>query len=205
MGKFKAIIFDGGGVIFTYSFDRVFNHWARMSGNDTHKIKSRWGFDEIFQKFERGEINPTKFRQHVMHKLNLKISDEQFDEGWNSIYLEIVPGIEQLLQELGRKYRLVILTNSNAIHARKWKIMYAPLLSYFRKVFSSHEIHTRKPEPKAYSTVLNYLQLNPEDVIFLDDNPEYVQAASKMNITSIHVTSFTQMVKELNKLGVYTN
>ena len=80
--------------------------------------------------------------------------------------------------------------------------MYAPILSYFKKVFSSHEIHTRKPEQKAYDTVLNYLRLNPDEVIFLDDNSEYVQAASKMNFTSIHITSFWQMIEELNKLGV---
>jgi putative hydrolase of the HAD superfamily len=80
--------------------------------------------------------------------------------------------------------------------------MYASILKYFEKVFSSHEIHARKPEQEAYKTVLNYLQLNPDKVIFLDDNTEYVQAASEMNIASIHVTSFKQMVEDLSKLGV---
>jgi HAD superfamily hydrolase (TIGR01509 family) len=80
--------------------------------------------------------------------------------------------------------------------------MCAPLICHFEKVFSSHEIHARKPEYEAYEIVLKYLGLEPEDVIFLDDNPEYVRAASRMNITGIHVTSFEQMVEELKKLGV---
>mgnify|MGYP001056638191 CR=1 FL=1 len=202
MSRHKAIIFDCGGVVFTCSFDNALNYWAMVSGKDTNEIKSKFDFDETFKKFERGEISSTAFRKHALSKLRLKISNEKFDKGWNSIYLDLVPGIKQLLQELKQKYRLVALTNTNEIHAKKWRIMYASILNYFEKVFSSHEIHARKPEQKAYNTVLNYLRLEPNEVIFLDDNPECVQAASKMNITSIHVTSFRQMFEELNKLGV---
>lgn len=204
MIKYQAIIFDGGGVIFTYSFDNTFNYWAWVSGKNINEIKNKFTFDKTFQKLERGEINCVTFRKHVLNKLNLKINMKQFDEGWNSIYLEIVPGIKDLLQQLRLKYRLVVLTNTNEIHAKQWKIKYAPLFSYFERVFSSYEIHARKPEKEAYNTVLNYLQLHPENVIFLDDNPDYVQAASKMKITGIYVTSFSQMVEELNRLGIQT-
>jgi len=202
MSRYKAIVFDCGGVIFTCSFNNAFNYWAMVSGKDINEIKNRFDFDEIFKKLERGEINSTAFRKHALSKIGLRISDEKFDNGWNSIYLDLVPGIKQLLQELKQKHRLVALTNTNEIHEKKWRIMYASLLNYFEKVFSSHEIHARKPERKAYNTVLNYLRLEPNEVVFLDDNPEYVQAASEMNIASIHVTSFRQMIEELNKLGV---
>jgi putative hydrolase of the HAD superfamily len=202
MNEYQAIIFDCGGVIFTCSFDNAFDYWAMVSGKDINEISNKFNFDEIFQKFERGEIDSTVFRKHVLSRLGLRINDENFDKGWNSIYLDLVPGIKQLLQELKQKYRLVALTNTNEIHARKWRNMYASILKYFEKVFSSHEIHARKPEQKAYKTVLNYLQLNPDKVIFLDDNTEYVQAASEMNIASIYVTSFKQMVEDLSKLGV---
>jgi putative hydrolase of the HAD superfamily len=202
MNEYQAIIFDCGGVIFTCSFDNAFDYWAMVSGKDINEISNKFNFDEIFQEFERGEIDSTVFRKHVLSRLGLRINDENFDKGWNSIYLDLVPGIKQLLQELKQKYRLVALTNTNEIHARKWRNMYASILKYFEKVFSSHEIHARKPEQEAYKTVLNYLQLNPDKVIFLDDNTEYVQAASEMNIASIHVTSFKQMVEDLSKLGV---
>jgi putative hydrolase of the HAD superfamily len=173
MSKYKAIVFDCGGVIFTCLFDKALNYWAMVSGKNISEIKNKFDFDEIFQKLERGEINSTAFRKHALSKLGLKISDEKFDKGWNSIYLDLVPGIKQLLQELKQKHRLVALTNTNEIHAKKWRIMYASILDCFERVFS-----------------LNYLRLNPDEVIFLDDNTENVQAASEMNIASIHVTSF---------------
>ena len=137
-----------------------------------------------------------------MNKLGFKISDAEFDNGWNSMYMGLVPGIGQLLQELRSTYRLVILTNTNAIHTEKWPILCSPVLGYFEKVFSSHEIGACKPEEKAFETVLNYLGLDPHSTIFLDDNPAFVRAAAEMNIESICVTSFKQMVDEMNRLGI---
>ena len=202
MKQYRAIIFDCGGVLFDFSPDKVFDYWAQVSGTDANVLSHRFVFGEIYHQFERGELDASAFRKQILNMLEIDITDEDFDEGWNCLYGDIIPGIEQVLQHLKRQYRLVALTNTNEIHARKWRTMCASLVCLFEKVFSSHEIHARKPEPKVYETVLKYLGLQPEHVIFLDDNPEYVRAASRMNITSIQVTSLVQMIGELTALGV---
>lgn len=202
MKKYDAMIFDWGGVIFHFSSDKIFKHWAMVSGRDANELKKKFDFGEIYHKFEKGEISSSLFRKNIMNKLEFKISDEEFDNGWNSMYRELVPGIAYLLQELKSTYRLVALTNTNEIHAQTWPILYSSVLGYFEKIFSSHEIGARKPEKKAYETVLNYLGLDPHRIIFFDDNPEFVRAAAEMNIESICVTSFRQMVVEMNRRGI---
>lgn len=202
MRKYHALIFDCGGVIFRFSSDNIFKHWAMVSGKDANEMKEKFDFGEVYHKFEKGEIASSLFRKKTMNKLEFKISDTEFDNGWNSMYMGLVPGISQLLQELSSTYRLVALTNTNEIHAKKWPILYSSVLGYFEKVFSSHKIGARKPEKKAYETVLNYLGLSANRTIFFDDNPAFVRAAAEMNITSIHVTSFNQMIDEMKKLGV---
>lgn len=199
---YQAIIFDCGGVLFDFSPEKVFNHWALASGKDAHSLEHEFEFGNTYHEFERGEISASTFRDRIMDMLGIDLSDEEFDNGWNSLYGDLMPGIDALLQDLQRDYRLVALTNTNEIHARKWRIICAPLLKYFEKVFSSHEIHARKPEPKAYEIVLEYLGLDPDSVIFMDDNPEYVRAAEAMEIESIHVTSFEQMIRDLRNLGL---
>ncbi len=202
MKQYRAIIFDCGGVIFHFSPHRVFDHWAMASGQDANSLEQKFEFGKTFKEFERGEIDAFAFRNRVTEMLEIDLSDEDFDNGWNSLYGGLVPGIEELLQDLKTHYRLVALTNTNEIHAKKWRIICAPLLHFFEKVFSSHEIHARKPERRAYKIVLEYLDLGPDEVIFLDDNPEFVSAAAAMNIESIHVKSFKQMVEDLRKLDV---
>jgi epoxide hydrolase-like predicted phosphatase len=201
---YRALIFDCGGVIFHFSPHRVFDYWAKASGQDASSLEQKFGFGKTYEEFERGEIDAAVFRDRIMEMLDLKLCDEDFDNGWNSLYGGLVPGIEQLLQDLQKNYRLVALTNTNEIHARKWLIMCRPILNYFERVFSSHEIHARKPERKAYKIVLEYLGFDPDEVIFLDDNPKYVRTAAAMQIKSIQVASFAQMVRDLRDLGVKT-
>lgn len=204
MKRYRAIIFDCGGVIFDFFPEKVFDYWAAASGKDANTLERSFEFGKTYSEFERGEIDASVFRNSICAMLDLKLSNEDFDNGWNSLHGDLVPGIEQLLQDLKKHYRLVALTNTNEIHAKKWRIICAPLLQYFEKVFSSYEIHARKPERKAYETVLEYLDLSPDEVIYIDDNPEYVRAAAAMNIKSIRVTSFGQMVTDLKKLGFKT-
>ncbi|MEO8151028.1 MAG: HAD family phosphatase [Bacteroidia bacterium] len=202
MKKYETIIFDLGKVVFDLSFDRTFQFWATASGNHFDDIKSKFHFDEFFDKFERSEISPEQFRTEISQRLSLKLIDEDFDKGWCDLYLDTYNGIDKLLTNLKRNHKLVALTNTNIIHDRVWKVKYADTLRHFEKIFCSHEIKTIKPEKKAYQIVLDYLQLKPQQAIFLDDNIDNIKAAAELGISTIWVTSQLQMIDQLRKNGL---
>ena len=202
MNNYKAIIFDLGNVIVNISFDNVFEYWTKISNRNSDDFKNNFQFNGMFRKFERGEIKPTEYRNYISKKLGFKFSKAEFDNGWNTIYLNLVPDIENLLKLLKQDFRLVILTNTNEIHSKIWKIKYRRILNYFEKIFLSNEIKARKPERKVYEIVLDYLKLSPLNVIFLDDNIGYVEGALNLGIKSILVSSPYQMINELEKLGI---
>lgn len=200
MAKITAIIFDLGKVVFNLSFDLVFKSWATSSGKQFSEIKNKFQFDELFDKFETGEISPEKYRSLISQRLNLQLTDEEFDKGWCDLYLDPYNEIEQLLIDLKHKYRLVALTNTNIIHNKVWRLKYAGILKHFEKIFSSHEIGKRKPDEKVYRMVLDFLQCSPEETLFIDDNADNITGANILGIKTILVTSQEQMRKELQKL-----
>ena len=112
------------------------------------------------------------------------------------------PGIKELLIKLRSNFRLVALTNTNVIHSKIWKTKFADTLKNFEKVFSSHEIRTRKPEATSYQTVLDYLSLKPQQTLFLDDNEEYINAAKKLGINTILVSSYNEMMQRLKEFEI---
>ena len=205
MHNYKAIIFDLGKVVFDLSFDNIFQSWANASGKDFSEIKNRFLFDEVIEQFEKAEITATEFRREISYRLGMKITDKEFDKGWCSLYLDCYKGVDSLLSNLKRNFQLVALTNTNLIHSKVSEIKYAETFKKFEKIFSSHEIKERKPDPKAYQTVLDYLQLEPQQTIFLDDNMENIKAAEQLGIKSILVTSFEQLPDDLQKLGLKFN
>lgn len=55
----------------------------------------------------------------------------------------------------------------------------------------------RKPELHSYQIVLDYLHLQPQQTIFLDDNIDNIKAAAELGIETIWVNSKEQMTQEL--------
>lgn len=202
MSIYKAIIFDLGKVVFDLSFDRIFKSWANASNIQVNKVKDKVSFDSIFDKFEKDEITPKEFRTEISKRLNLTLTDQEFDAGWCDLYLDTYHGIDDLLAELRQHYQLVALTNTNSIHSTIWKIKYENTLRHFQKVFSSHELKERKPDAKAYQIVLDYLQVEPQQVVFLDDNSDNIKGANQLGIKTILVTSNDQMITELRAIGL---
>lgn len=202
MSQCKALIFDLGKVVFDLSFDRVYQSWATATGRQFEDIKCRFVFDKDSDDFEKGLISEEHFRASVKRRLDIELSDADFDTGWCNLYLDKYSGVDNLLAGLSKRYRLVALTNTNSIHNKAWRIKFVDTLKYFEKIFSSHELHARKPESKIYNMVLDYLNLEPAQTIFLDDNIDNITGAEKLGIPSILVQSYEQMIGEIKRLVI---
>ena len=79
-----------------------------------------------------------------------------------------------------RGFRLAILSNApleiaNAIDSRDWLAEFSP------RVFSCN-LRTVKPEPAAYLAALELLRARPNEVVFLDDRVENVNAARSIGV-----------------------
>ena len=197
----RAAIFDLGGVIVDIDIDRTPRAWARSTGLDVEHVRRAFSSDRTYERMERGEIDACAFHAHVQDLLGCTMSFEEFDRGWNALYRGLMHGCEDLLASLKREIRLVALTNTNAAHAAWWVPMF-PQLSVFERVFMSHLMGARKPEPAAFGQVLDYLQLPPAQTVFLDDNPDNVAAGRALGMQAIQVRSIAQAAGELASLGL---
>src|SRR5574337_1077248 len=182
---YKAIIFDLGKVIWDYSFDLCFWNWGKAAGLDRTVVRKRFSFDETYGRFSEGQISEREYHAHVCELIGYKLTWEEFGQGWNSIYLDVFPGINRTLETLKKNYRLVALTNTNITHARRWREKFDDTVAHFEKIFCSFEIGARKPEKRAYDLVLNYLHIAPSEALFLDDKVGNVIGAEDAGIKGI--------------------
>ncbi|MGI4832471.1 MAG: HAD family hydrolase [Janthinobacterium lividum] len=147
-------------------------------------------------------MTPPEFRVEISKRLGLTLTDQAFDAGWCALYLDAYPGINTLLAELKQRHQLVALTNTNRIHSPIWQAKYAGTLRCFQRVFSSHELKARKPDAQAYQLVLDYLQVKPTQVVFLDDNLDNIKGARQLGMKTILVTSPEQMTAGLQAINL---
>jgi putative hydrolase of the HAD superfamily len=197
----KAVIFDLGRVIIPFDFKRGYTRLEPLCGIPAAEIPGRIAPTGLVQRFESGTIQPRDFVTELSKHLNLDTSYENFCEIWSSIFLPETLIPEAMLREIARNYRMVLLSNTNAIHFAMVREKY-PLLRHFHSFVLSYEVGAMKPLPLIYKRAIEEAGCRAEECFFTDDIPEYVAAARAQGIDAVRFESAAQIEAELRKRGV---
>jgi putative hydrolase of the HAD superfamily len=194
----KAVIFDLGRVIVPFDFRRGYARIAALTGIPAAEIPQRIRPTGLVDRLESGQIAPRDFVEQISAVLDLHCSYEEFCEIWSSIFLPHTLVPESLLRGIAARYRLVLLSNTNAIHFDMIRDRY-PLLRHFHALVLSHEVGAMKPSPAIYEKAVEAAGCRPEECFFTDDIPEYVEGARQFGIDAVRFESAGQIEAELRK------
>lgn len=87
----RALLFDLGGVVINFDFGGAFRSWAARAGCDPSLIAQRFSLDDSYKQHERGEIAASSYFASLRQSLQIDLSDMEFAQGWNDVYLGPVP------------------------------------------------------------------------------------------------------------------
>lgn len=209
MDGIKNIIFDYGNVIFNIDFKRVQDAWAELGVTNTHEFYGHRQQDPVFNLLERGEISNANFRDRIReltHKPEL--TDQQIDDAWNKIFLDIPKGNHELLLKVRQYYRTFLLSNINAIH---YDYVHDYLKSefgidnndaFFEKTYYSHLTGMRKPDKEIFELVLRENNLDPKETLFIDDSPQHIATAQSLGIHTYLMTAPDTIQQFFAKEGI---
>jgi glucose-1-phosphatase len=204
--RIDALLFDLGRVVIDLDQARAHARWAQLAGMPMSDIASlvreRIVGGEAYCRHERGEISDAEFFAHLRQQLKLALSDAQFVDGWNSIFIGEIPGIRRVLASVQALLPLYAFSNTNMAHQAYWSRQFSDLLAPFRKIYVSHEIGARKPEPAAFHSVVADMGVAPDRVLFFDDSAENVAAARACGLRAVEVTTATGIEQALSSFGV---
>jgi putative hydrolase of the HAD superfamily len=141
---------------------------------------------ELSDLLEIGKISELKFfesvQKHIPHA-----SLEEIRTAWNSIMGDFPLERLEFLQMLSNKYRLFLLTNTDAIHIDRFEhkvgmSFYTAFYNCFEKVYYSYEMGLRKPDPEAYNYIMRINDLSPKRTLFVDDKKANTDAAAALGL-----------------------
>ncbi len=196
MTNVKNIIFDYGNVIFSIDFTLAQQAFANLGIDNPTQFFGHRQQDDIFNRFDKGQITAAEFRNQVRLKANNpSLTDQQVDDAWNSMLLGIADGNHDMLLQLKGKYRTFLLSNINAIH-------YDYIMNYlnrefgfngnghlFEKVYYSHFMGKRKPDPDIFEQILAENHLSPAETLFIDDSPQHLETGAKLGLQTFLMTA----------------
>jgi len=200
-GSIDALLFDLGGVVIDIDFDRVFARWALHAGRDAAVIKARFKADSWYERHERSEIDVIAYFASLRSSLGIDLTDAQFLEGWEEVFVGEVAGMAPLLRRAGEKRPLYVFSNSNAAHQEVWSRRYADVLGLFQRVFVSSEIGKRKPDPEAFRAVAAAIGTPAARILFFDDALENVEGSRAAGMQAVHVRSIADVAAALGSIN----
>ncbi len=193
MQNIKNIIFDLGGVILNIDFKQTELAFAKLGIGNFNAYYTLQSVSPLFEQLELGLITPEAFYDQFRIIVNVSITNEEIQDAWNALLLDFPPERITWLEQISKKYKIYLLSNTNQIHYDAFiklfdeQIGNKSLNEYFIKPYYSHEINLRKPSKKCFEFVLNKENLIADETLFIDDSETNIKAAKTVGLNTIHL------------------
>ncbi|MFD3000337.1 HAD family hydrolase [Pontibacter toksunensis] len=191
--QIKNIIFDLGGVIINLNYNKSIEELQKLCKENCSIAYSQKEQTKLFDMFETGASSPEEFRRELRATYGITAPDEEIDAAWNAMLLDIPQERIDLLLELGKKYRIFLLSNTNAIHMKRFNDIVAhsftipSLDSLFEQSYYSHLIGKRKPDAAVFEDIMAMNSLKKEETLFIDDSIQHIESAHKVGLNTLHL------------------
>jgi len=206
MKQFKNIttlIFDFGGVLINLDRNQCIQNFNRLGVKNLDKVLNNYAQSGFFEQLERGQINAETFRDEIRKMTSNTLTDSQIDEAWCSFLLDVPSEKLDLLIELRKNFRILLLSNTNSIHiehsaATCFNYKGRSMSDFFEKCYLSHEMGMAKPDAEIFEVLLADAKIQANECLLLDDGAKNIEQAQKLGIQ-------TYLVKEREDLSFLLN
>ena len=195
----KNIIFDVGDVLLEYRWKDMLKDYG-LPDAEAYKVGNLMFNDNLWHEFDLANMT----RDEIVGQYLKNYPDYAEVMQWFMTHGELMhvkrEDVWEKAQKLKEKgYGIYILSNySQELFEKHTKD--APFISLADGVVVSYQIHITKPDEKIYRYLLDKYNLKAEECIFFDDREENTEAARKLGIEAITVTSKEFLLDELDKL-----
>ena len=176
-----TIIFDFGDIFINLDKQATIDGLERLG-------LSSWNEDleQLNISFEKGQISRDAFLLGIQKQIPNATIDEILT-AWNAVLLDFPLYRLEFLQLLSKKFRLFLLSNTDAIHIdhfeqREGASFFGDFYQCFEKVYFSYEMGMRKPDAEIYTTLINRHELAPKRTLFVDDKKDNTDAAKALGL-----------------------
>ncbi|MBV6405934.1 MAG: HAD family phosphatase [Flavobacteriales bacterium] len=191
--RIDTVLLDLGGVLIDVDYHASARAFHDLGHPDFDRLFSKARQDHLFDGFETGAISPAQFRDRIRQLLGPQLEDERIDACWNAMLGSIPQERLDLVQRLKERYRVLLLSNTNAIHVPAFEAIVArengiaDFKALFHGAYYSCALGLRKPDAAAFHHVLAQHGARPASTLFIDDSIQHVEGARQAGLHAEHL------------------
>jgi putative hydrolase of the HAD superfamily len=196
-----TLFLDIGGVLLTNGWD-----------NNTRKraaVKYGLDFDEMnerhhltFDTYEEGKLSLDEYLNRIVFYQERSFSREEF-KAFMYAQSQPFPEMIELMCGLKTQHGLQVAAVSNeGRELTVYRVQQFNLGTFIDFFVSSCFVHYRKPDADMYRIALDIAQVSPQQVVYIDDRPMFVEVAQGLEIRGIIHKGYETTRKALEGLSL---
>jgi putative hydrolase of the HAD superfamily len=191
-----TLFLDIGGVLLTNGWDRR----TRMAAAEKFGLEHA-EMDErhhlTFDTYEEGKLSLDEYLDRVVFYQERSFSREEF-RAFMYAQSRPFPQMIELIRALKAHYHLQVAAVSNeGRELTVYRVQQFKLGAFIDFFVSSCFVHYRKPDTDIYRIALDIAQVKPDQVVYIDDRPMFVEVAQSLGIRGIVHKSYETTQKAL--------
>lgn len=209
---FRAVFWDFGGVITSSPFES-FRRYEEERGLPADFLRQTNALNpehNAWAKLERSEITPVEFDALFLAETTARGHPVAGREVLPLLAGRVRPYMVEVLKRIRDEYRVACLTNNiatgvgpgmslDAVMAREIE----SVMGLFDFVLESSKAGVRKPDPRFYEIACEALDVEPPEVVYLDDLGINLKPARALGMHTIKVGDPRIAIRELGEaLGI---
>ena len=201
--KYKAIIWDFGGVITSSPFE-AFNQFEEANGlpkDIIRTINSENPDTNAWAKFESNSVTIDVFNDLFLKEAKAKGFDIKGKDIIKLLKGSIRKNMVSFLRELKSDFKLGCITNNVKSSSEENNDNETKeAMSLFDHVIESSIVGIRKPNPEIYMMSCDALKVSPDQCMYLDDLGINLKPARELGMTTIKVIQPKDAIQEVRNL-----
>lgn len=200
--KTPTILFlDIGNVLLTNGWDHHLRSVAAQTfGLNIKELNERHHL--TYDTYEEGKLSLDTYLDRVVFYEKRPFTKEEF----KAFIFEHTQPYQEMIDYIGslkERYSLKVVAVSNeGRELMQYRIEHFKLHTLFDFFICSSFVHMRKPDLDFYRLALDVAQAQPDEVVYIDDRPMFVQIAEGLGIKGVVHQGIHSTTEALQKYGL---
>lgn len=197
----QLVIFDMDDVLCHYDLGRRLRALAALAGVSARDVRAAvWdsGFEELADA--GGYSDPEIYLKEFGQRLGFPITRMQWIEARR---IAMTPSLDvlALAKKISSQTSVAIYTNNGPIVKGNLDRLFPEAAAVFKDRFCSFQFGTKKPDPEAFTRLVNLVGKEPSKCWFIDDKKSNVQGARLAGLRGHHFVNYEGLAAEAIEIG----
>ena len=192
----KAIVFDIGGVLEITPNLGIDTQWEKKLNLKENELYER--LREVWKDGMLGTISIEQVHAQIGERMGWDEAqvNAYMDDVWREYLGTLNTELAEYFRNLRPRFKTAIISNSFA-GAREKEAEHYQFDTICDLIIYSHEVGTRKPDPKIFELACERLGLQPNEIIFVDDHADAYASAVEMGMHCFEFKDNAQIIAEI--------